>query len=67
MQKVITITGNTIIQAGEFSETMHPELNKLLNDGYIIKETISVVPTSNHTYSITFILDSPKKITAVSR
>jgi hypothetical protein len=61
MQKVITLTGRQDILGGEdiFIETQHPEINKLLEDGFAVIETIPIIKTSDQAYwySITFILE----------
>lgn len=56
MEKVITIAGNSLVNTGEFTETEYPELNKYLENGYRVKQTISNSPKEKSNFSITFIL-----------
>jgi hypothetical protein len=64
MQKVITITSltNIIPDGKRFYENQYPELQKLLDEGYRIIETIPVIkPADTSTrYAITFILEKHK-------
>jgi len=62
MVKVITITSHTnIIEKDQkFIETEYPELNKYLEEGYYIKNTIPILKPADPSfrYAITFILQN---------
>lgn len=55
--KVITVVFNTNISGSAYTETQYPELNALLEEGYVVKETILSNPRPDYSFSsITFIL-----------
>lgn len=60
MQKVITITSHTNIVGREakFEESEYPALDKYLQDGYEIIQTIPIIKPADasYMYAITFIL-----------
>jgi hypothetical protein len=60
MQKVITITSHTNIidDENKFIENEYPKLNKYLEDGYTVAQTIPILKQadSSYMYAITFIL-----------
>ncbi|MBA2612540.1 MAG: hypothetical protein H0U95_11250 [Bacteroidetes bacterium] len=61
MQKVLTVHTETAPSSPPFEELEYPKLNKYLEEGYWVKQTI-VSPINNSTlgstyYSITFILE----------
>ena len=62
MQKVITITTTTNILGKDdgFIETEYPELNKYLDEGYIVSQLIPVTLNTDgvYKYSLTFVLHS---------
>lgn len=61
MQKVITITKNVNIPVDQsFTETTYPDLQKLLDDGYVVKDHMLSVISGNSHYGITFILEKSK-------
>jgi hypothetical protein len=56
--KVITITKNFNIPTGKlFTETEYTELQKCLDDGYLVKDHILTITTNSTHYGITFILE----------
>lgn len=64
MQKVITITTHTNIirdndNDAKFIEKEYPTLDKYLQDGYKVVQTIPIVTnaTGSYMYSITFVLE----------
>jgi|GEM_PF-5381222 hypothetical protein len=58
MQKVITITRNISLPANtSFYEVQFPDLQKLLDEGYIVKDHILTVLNNSTHYAITFILE----------
>lgn len=61
MQKVITVTSHTNIMGEKsFVENTYPELDKLLNEGYYIQQTIPIIKPADDSfmYAITFILSN---------
>lgn len=62
MQKVITVTShfNIIEKDAKFIEKEYPNLEKYLQEGYKVVQTIPVVKPadSSYMYAITFILDN---------
>jgi hypothetical protein len=56
MQKVITITAHIGIPDDKFKEEQYPELTKILEQGYFVKETIPIKIDNSNSYSITFVL-----------
>lgn len=61
MQKVITISSytNIVDRDSKFIENEYPTLNKYLQDGYIIRQTIPILKPADvtNTYSVIFILE----------
>ena len=61
MQKVVTITSHTNIidNKDKFIENEYQKLNDYLEDGYIIRDTISILKPADpsYRYAITFILE----------
>jgi hypothetical protein len=59
-QKVITVTSHTNIIEGKekFIENEYPTLNKYLEDGYTIQQTIPIIKPADvsYMYSVVFIL-----------
>ena len=63
-QKVITITSNTDTGSGEIRNVEYPELNKYLEDGYLVKDKIILTPPNAKShYACVFILEKRKKNT----
>lgn len=62
MQKVITVTShlNIIDNDAKFTEKEYPTLDKYLQEGYKITQTIPIIKPADvsYMYSITFILDN---------
>lgn len=60
MQKVITITSHTNIidDREKFFENEYPTLNKYLEEGYIVQNTIPIIKPadSSYSYAVMFIL-----------
>ena len=60
MQKVITVTQLTVgvtTTAKVFIETEYPELNKYLENGYIVRQAIHTMLSTATAYAITFVLE----------
>lgn len=58
MQKVITITRDFHVPVDiRYHEMQYPELQKLFDEGYVVKEHILAVVSTNMHYAITFILE----------
>ena len=65
MQKVITIHGQSFVDAGSrpsqaIEEITYPELQKLLDQGYKVKQTIPMQSSGNsigYFFSITLLLE----------
>jgi len=61
MQKVITISSFTNLteKGDKFNETEYPSLNKYLEEGYTIRQTIPIIKPADvtNTYAVIFILE----------
>ena len=62
MQKVLTVTSHTNIidKEAKFTEREYPTLDKYLQEGYRIIQTVPIIkPADNsYMYAITFILEN---------